>query len=69
VFGNPLSGFGGGTLENASALYGAKTKSFCGRSDTVCGGSRNGNINGGHLSYTSNGAVTQAAQFAAGKIQ
>lgn len=68
VFGNPLSGFAGGPLENASDLYGAKTKSFCGNSDTVCGGARNGNITGGHLSYTSNGAIAQAATFAAGKV-
>lgn len=68
VFGNPLSGFAGRTLENASDLYGAKTKSFCGTTDTVCGGARNGNITGGHLSYTSNGAIGQAATFAAAKV-
>jgi len=68
VFGNPLSGFSGSTLEDASALYGAKTKSFCGTTDTICGGGRNGNVRGGHLSYNSNGAVTQAAEFAAARV-
>ena len=71
VFGNPLSGFGGSTLEKASATFGARTKSLCGRSDTVCGGNRNGNgnVDGGQLSYTTNGAIGQAATFAAGKIK
>lgn len=68
VFGNPLSAFAGRALEDASAVYGGKMKSFCGRADTVCGGARNGNIGGGHLSYTSNGAVGQTAEFAAGKV-
>jgi hypothetical protein len=47
---------------------GAKTRSFCGSTDSVCGGSRNSNVTGGHLSYTTNGAVDQAATFAAAKI-
>jgi cutinase len=68
VFGNPLSGFGGTTLENASDLYGDRTRSFCGNADTICGGARNGNVQGGHLSYASNGAVDDAAEFAAGHI-
>jgi cutinase len=67
VFGNPLSSFAQ-PLEQASALYGAKTKSLCGTTDTVCAGSRHGNITGGHLSYRTNGAVTQAAEFAASQI-
>jgi cutinase len=67
VFGNPLSNFGG-TLESASALYGSRTKSFCGSTDSVCGGSRNSNVTGGHLSYTTNGAIDQAATFAAAKV-
>jgi cutinase len=70
VFGNPLSGFAGSTLEKASATFGARTKSFCGTSDPICGGDRNGNgnVSGNHLSYTTNGALDQAATFAAGKI-
>jgi cutinase len=68
VFGNPLSGFAGSTLEKASATFGARTKSFCGTSDPICGGNRNGNVSGNHLSYTTNGALDQAATFAAAKI-
>jgi Cutinase len=68
VFGNPLSGFAGSTLEKAGATSGGRTKSFCGQSDPVCGGNRNGNVQGSHLSYPSNGALDQAAAFAAGKI-
>jgi cutinase len=68
VFGNPLSNFGG-TIESASPTYGPKAKSYCGRSDNVCGGSRNGNVDGGHLDYGTNGSVTDAAAFAAAKVR
>jgi cutinase len=68
VFGNPLSSFGG-TIESASSTYGSRAKSYCGRSDNICGGDHNGNVDGGHLDYATNGAVTDAAAFAAARVR
>ena len=67
VFGNPL-GLSGRTIEGASTTYGPKAKSFCNTDDTVCGGGGAGSLPGSHLSYATNGAVPQAADFAAGRL-
>jgi cutinase len=64
VFGNPL-GISRKTIETSSQLYGAKAKSFCNTGDPVCG---NGNNILAHLAYPTDGSVTTAATFAAGKI-
>jgi len=64
VFGNPL-GLSRRTIEGSSQLYGPKAKSFCNTGDPVCG---NGANTLAHLTYASNGSVTSAATFAAGKV-
>lgn len=71
VFGNPL-GASGRTIAAASTVYGPKSRDYCNVSDSICGrqGSNPaGEGSGGHLSYSSNGSVTQAAQFAAGLVR
>lgn len=67
VFGNPL-GARGQTIAEASPTYGPKSRDYCNVSDSICGGEGSnpaGEGSGGHLSYASNGSVTQGAQFAA----
>ncbi|MBT0768471.1 cutinase family protein [Kineosporia sp. J2-2] len=64
VFGNPL-GLSRQTIEDSSELYGGKAKSYCNTGDPVCGGGANSLA---HLTYASNGSVSDAAQFAAGKV-
>ena len=71
VFGNPL-GASGRTIATASTVYGPKSRDYCNVSDSICGrrGSNPaGEGSGGHLSYSSNGSVTQAATFAAGLVR
>ncbi|SDU88380.1 cutinase [Microlunatus sagamiharensis] len=71
VFGNPL-GASGRTIATSSTVYGPKSRDYCNVSDSICGrqGSNPaGEGSGGHLSYSSNGSVTQAATFAAGLVR
>jgi cutinase len=67
VFGNPLSNFAV-TIESTRTTYGPKAKPFSGNTDTVCGGSRDGNIDGGHLDYRTNEAIDQALAFAVARV-
>jgi cutinase len=64
VFGNPL-GLSGQTIEEASELYGAKTKSFCNTGDIFCGA---GSSIAAHLAYPRDGSVDTAVEFAAAKV-
>ncbi|SEQ42234.1 cutinase family protein [Microlunatus flavus] len=71
VFGNPL-GASGRTIATASTVYGPKSRDYCNVSDSICGrqGSNPaGEGSGGHLSYQTNGSVTQAVGFAAGLVR
>ncbi|OBH12505.1 cutinase family protein [Mycobacterium sp. E1747] len=70
LFGEPSSGFssmlwGGQPLPTINPAYGAKTISLCAPDDPIC--SAGGNIMA-HVSYIAAGMTTQAATFAADKI-
>lgn len=65
VFGNPL-GISRQTIEQSSATYGSKAKSFCATGDPVCGGG--GNF-AAHLAYSRDGSIPSAVTFAAGRVQ
>ncbi|GAA3386074.1 cutinase family protein [Cryptosporangium minutisporangium] len=64
VFGNPLRLYGQ-SINTASPLYGQRALDICATGDPVCGGGFNAIA---HLSYTTNGSVTRAAQFAAARV-
>ncbi len=64
VFGNPL-GLTRRSIAESSQTYGPKAKEFCNDGDPVCGAGAN---IAAHLSYAIDGSATEAAQFAAGKI-
>lgn len=64
VFGNPL-GLSGRTIENSSELYGDRAKSYCNIGDPVCGLGGNSLA---HLTYASDGSVTDAADFAVAQL-
>lgn len=66
VFGNPL-GMTGATIARSAPAFAARTKEYCASGDSVCGG--NGTWSGSHLSYATNGAVPDAAAFAAGLVR
>ncbi|WP_202925856.1 cutinase family protein [Goekera deserti] len=68
AFGNPLGLTGGATIASSSTVYGPRSKDYCNQTDPVCG-SQPKTGSGSHLSYGSNGAVTQAATFAAGLVK
>ncbi|KGM14009.1 cutinase family protein [Cellulomonas bogoriensis] len=65
VFGNPL-GLTRRTIASEAPAYAAKSRDYCNRSDTVCGG--RGDARGGHLAYVSNGSVADGAAFAASLV-
>ncbi|CAM4458889.1 Cutinase [Mycobacterium basiliense] len=70
LFGEPSSGFssmlwGGQPLPTINPLYGAKTISLCAPDDPICTGG--GNIMA-HVSYIQSGMTSQAATFAAGRL-
>ena len=67
VFGNPL-GLSRRTIASASPTYGARSRDYCGTSDSVCGRYQ-ANVSGGHLSYPFNGATSAGAAFAAGLVE
>ncbi|KMO72535.1 cutinase family protein [Mycolicibacterium chubuense] len=64
VFGNP-SGRIGRVLTTSSPLYGAKTIDLCNGADPVCS---TGDDRPAHSHYVESGMVTQAADFAAGRL-
>lgn len=65
VYGNPL-GLSRRSLAQAAPAYASRVVEFCNAGDPVCepGGGRFS----AHLTYASNGTVTQGAQFAAGLV-
>jgi cutinase len=70
LFGEPTSGFssalwGGAPLPTIGPLYGSKTISLCAADDPICSGG--GNIMA-HVSYIQSGMTTQAATFAANRL-
>jgi len=70
LFGEPSSGFssmlwGGQPLPTISPLYGPKTISLCAPDDPICSGG--GNIMA-HVSYIQSGMTSQAATFAANRL-
>jgi cutinase len=66
LFGNPSRNLpGGGPLTALSPLYGSKTIDLCAPGDPFCG---QGIDIFAHLSYVSNGMVSQAATFAASRL-
>jgi len=70
LFGEPSSGFssmlwGGQPLPTISPPYGSKSISLCAPDDPICSGG--GNIMS-HVSYIQSGMTTQAATFAANRL-
>lgn len=65
VYGNPL-GLTGRTIAQASPTYGPKAKEFCNAGDPVC--QRGGGSFAAHLTYATNGTVTEGARFAAALV-
>jgi hypothetical protein len=70
LFGEPSSGLsstlrGGEPLPTISPLYGPKTISSCAPDDSICSG--DGNIMA-HVSYLQSGMTSQAATFAANRL-
>ena len=70
LFGNPSSGFssmlsGGGPLPTISPPYGAKTIDLCAPDDPIC--SAGADILA-HVSYVQSGMTSQAATFAANRL-
>lgn len=66
VYGNPL-GLSGRTIAQASPTYGPKAKEFCNSGDPVC--QRGGGNFAAHITYATNGTVTEGARFAAGLVR
>ncbi|EGZ11718.1 cutin hydrolase [Phytophthora sojae] len=64
TFGNPLK-LMGQTIESSSPTYGPKAIEFCAQGDPVCG---NGFNTMAHMTYTTDGSVTTAAQKAAALV-
>ncbi|WP_078449342.1 cutinase family protein [Mycobacterium tuberculosis] len=70
LFGEPSSGFssmlwGGGSLPTIGPLYSSKTINLCAPDDPICTGG--GNIMA-HVSYVQSGMTSQAATFAANRL-
>jgi len=65
VFGNP-AGHIGRSLTTSSPLYGAKTIDLCNGADPVCSA---GDDRAAHSNYVQAGLVSQAADFAAGRVK
>ncbi|MFS0703892.1 cutinase family protein [Cellulomonas sp. 179-A 9B4 NHS] len=65
VYGNPL-GLTGRTIAQASPTYGPKAKEFCNTGDPVC--QRGGGNFAAHITYATNGTVTEGARFAAALV-
>ncbi|GMF33920.1 unnamed protein product [Phytophthora lilii] len=65
TFGNPLK-LMGQTIESSSSSYGSKAIEFCNTGDPVCGAGFNMMA---HLTYSTDGSVTSAAQQAAALVK
>ncbi|KAJ8523967.1 hypothetical protein ON010_g17151 [Phytophthora cinnamomi] len=65
TFGNPLK-LMGQTIQSSSPTYGPKAIEFCSQGDPVCG---NGFNTMAHVTYTTDGSVTSAAEKAAALVK
>ena len=71
LFGKPSNRFlgdAGAPQITIGPLYAPKTIDQCASGDTICNGAPPGPPTAAHNSYIANGMVTQAAQFAAGRL-
>lgn len=77
--GGLLGGFlggGGGASSAGGSFNAANGKVFCASGDAVCGimpggssGSGSEGLTGGHIAYSSNGAIPKAVQFIVSKVK